>query len=184
MNIFYIDLNSCDNNKVNEIYSLYNDGKVYTNELKKMQHYVGLYLVDFVAKNYFDIENTEIFYKEGKPYFKNNDLKFSISHSRNIVMVAFCDDEIGLDVEYNLEDRDFAKIIKRYNVEISDFDKKSLAEKRKIFYDFWTKNEAKIKLGKVFDEFFYTTSYLLKDFTITLATLNAVNVEKLIDINL
>ena len=64
MNIFYIDLNTCDKNKVNEICNLYDDGKSYSNELKKAQHYVGLYLVDFVAKKYFDIKNPEIIHIE------------------------------------------------------------------------------------------------------------------------
>lgn len=184
MNIFYIDLNTCDKNKVNEICCFYDDGKSYSNELKKAQHYVGLYLVDFVAKKYFDIKNPEIIYKNRKPYFKNSDLKFSISHSKNIVMVTFSENEIGLDVEYNLENRDFTKLIKRYSGEFSNFQVTSPEEQRKIFYDFWTKHEAKIKLGETFSEIYYATNYRIKDFTISIASTNSINIEKLIDINL
>lgn len=184
MNIFYIDLNTCDKNKVNEICNLYDDGKSYSNELKKAQHYVGLYLVDFVAKKYFDIKNPEIIYKNQKPYLKNSDLKFSISHSRNIVMVAFFENEIGLDIEYNLENRDFAKLIKRCGELISNFQETPFEEQRKIFYDFWTKYEAKIKLGGTVQRVFYATNYSLEGFTVSVASSNSVSIEKLIDINL
>ena len=40
--------------------------------------------------------------KDGKPYFKNNELYFNYSHSKNYLAVAISDVEIGIDIE---EDR-------------------------------------------------------------------------------
>ena len=72
-----------------------------------------------------------------KPYFKNSNLQFSISHSENIVLVAFDNNPVGADIEI-MKDRNFKDIFARYNI-------KENATKE-LFYTFWTEFEAKLKL--------------------------------------
>ena len=35
----------------------------------------------------------------GKPYFENMSLKFSLSYSENILGIAICNSEVGIDIE-------------------------------------------------------------------------------------
>ena len=79
-----------------------------------------------------------------KPYFDNNDVKFNISHSGNIVVCALTKvDEIGIDIEeihtINIEgfksqmtDNEWQRIISSEN-QLTDF------------FRFWTQKEAVIK---------------------------------------
>ena len=47
------------------------------------------------------VTNAEIVYNEhGKPYLKNNELYFNISHDKNITALVTSDKEIGVDIEY------------------------------------------------------------------------------------
>ncbi len=47
------------------------------------------------------IPNTNIIYNEhGKPYLKNNELYFNISHDKNMTVLVTSDKEIGVDLEY------------------------------------------------------------------------------------
>ena len=48
---------------------------------------------------YYKVKDFRVFYtKNGKPYL-NNDIYISISHSDNLVVVAFSKEEIGIDLE-------------------------------------------------------------------------------------
>ena len=45
--------------------------------------------------------NIEIVYNEhGKPYLKNNELYFNLSHDRNMTVLVTSNKEIGVDLEY------------------------------------------------------------------------------------
>ena len=47
------------------------------------------------------IPNTNIIYNEhGKPYLKNNELYFNVSHDKNMTVLVTSDKEIGVDLEY------------------------------------------------------------------------------------
>lgn len=47
------------------------------------------------------VTNAEIVYNEhGKPYLKNNELYFNISHDKNITALVTSDKEIGVDLQY------------------------------------------------------------------------------------
>jgi len=184
MNIFYINLATFNKEIIENFARTYNDGRNFTNELKKLQHYAGIYLVDYVAKNYFNVSDTTIFYKNSKPFFKNSELNFNISHSRNIVLAVFAIDDIGVDVEYNKEKRNFSAILNRYDEKIDNFTSLSEQEQCKEFYEFWTKHEAKIKLDcSSNNEVFYSTIDIENDYTLSIATLKTALIEKLIDIN-
>lgn len=103
---------------------------------KKLQSALGRHLTKEVARIFYNIEDTEIIVENNKPKFKNADLCFNISHSNNIVAVAFDNIPLGLDVEH-MKDRNFKMLLERYNIDSND---------KNLFYQFWTEYEASIKI--------------------------------------
>ena len=108
-------------------------------EFKSVKHAkefaLGRYIVQQIAQKQFNITD-EIILDNKKPVFKNNkNLHFSITHSNNIVAVAFDDVPVGIDIEQIIE-RKYEKIAKRYGKKFDNI---------KDFYTWWTTYEAKIK---------------------------------------
>lgn len=122
MKIFYIELK--------------NTSKLKRVEKRKLQSQLGRHLAKQVAEVFYNVENTEIIVENEKPKFKNSDLCFNISHSENIIAVAFDKEQLGLDVEY-IKERDFKSLFARFNINSNNKD---------LFYQFWTEYEAKIKI--------------------------------------
>lgn len=140
MEIFYID-----KSEFLQHFSLlelekYSDGRKYKSQEKYLEHLCGLYLVKNIAMKIYNIKNTDIEIISDKPFFKSRELYFSVSHSKNIVAVAFSKYDIGLDVEF-IKKRDFKSIMNHYNFEIEN-------PSAREFYKFWTLHEAEIKLGQ------------------------------------
>lgn len=148
MEIYYLKkeefLNSIDINSLKK----FSDNREFSSEEKYLEHLCGLFLTKFIAKQVYNIKNTEIELKNKKPYFKNNEIYFSVSHSKNIVLVGFNNANIGVDTEY-MYPRNYQKIMDRYNKNIVNPTKKD-------FYRFWTIHEAEIKLGKHLKAMFST----------------------------
>ena len=65
-------------------------------------------------------------------------MNFSISHSENIILVAFDENPIGADIEV-MKERNFKELFARYNYKGEKISKE-------LFYKFWTEYEAGIKL--------------------------------------
>ena len=105
-------------------------------EHKKLQSAIGRFIVKFVAHNYYGVENTEIVVENKKPKFKFSNLNFNISHSENMVVCAFDEFPLGIDVEY-MRERNFQGISDYLKIEYQD---------KKRFYQYWTQYEAQIKL--------------------------------------
>ena len=139
MKIFYIEKDKFLQNIDIETLEQFSDGRVYKSQEKYIEHLCGLYLVKNVAKNFYNIENPEIEIKNSKPFLKNCNLFFSISHSENIVAAAFHNKNIGFDIE-KIKQRNYEEILERYDIKK---DNPSLED----FYKFWTLHEAQIKLG-------------------------------------
>lgn len=135
MQIFYINT---DEYKVDKKVLEKFKTRRFLSKTKEHQHLMGRYLLEKIAKEVFKIEKTEIEIVNKKPKFKNSDLQFSISHSKNIVLIAFDKNLIGADVE-EMKERDFKEIFERYNYKGQDISKET-------FYKFWTEYEAEIKL--------------------------------------
>lgn len=80
--------------------------------------------------------------KNSKPYFKDYpDIRFSISHSADLVVLAMSESEVGVDIE-KIKPRDYQGIVDRHfsegeNAEVSDLNG---------FLKVWTKKEAFLKL--------------------------------------
>ncbi len=104
------------------------------------EHNAGLYIVEYAAKKYFHIENSEIEVINNKPEFKFADVHFSISHSHNIAAVCFDFNDVGFDIEI-IKNRDWLNIAERMNFKLKE---NSIEE----FYKCWTKYEAEFKLQK------------------------------------
>lgn len=139
MEIYYLKKDEFLKSINREELEKFSDGRKYASEEKYLEHLCGLYLTKYVAKHYYDVKNPEIEYQNGKPFFKSREICFSISHSNNIVLAAFNNRNIGVDVEF-MRPRDYQKIMKRYDCMDENITKEG-------FYRFWTLHEAEIKLG-------------------------------------
>lgn len=136
MKIFYINT---DKYNVDEnILEMFLTGRKFSSAEKKKQHCLGRFIIDKVAREVFNIENSTLEIVNNKPRFKYSTVHFSISHSKNIVLVAFDKNPVGVDVEF-MKERNFNEIFARYNYRKENISKE-------LFYKFWTEYEAAIKL--------------------------------------
>ena len=92
--------------------------------------------------DYLHLENKEIFIsKYGKPYFKNSNIYFNYSHSKNYIACAVSDYEVGIDIEQT--NRIINNLISQKYLD-NEINNKKKIEK-------WVKKEAYSKLkGKGF----------------------------------
>lgn len=83
-----------------------------------------------------DIDDEIIYNENGKPYFKNSKIYFSISHSSEYVACIVSDNEIGIDIQKIRRIPDNLNIVfNEDELELSSFELLKL----------WTKKEAIIK---------------------------------------
>lgn len=136
MKIFYVDSAKYEIEK-NILKSFLKDRK-FTSVEKETQHCYGRFLLKKIAKEIFKIENTELEIVNKKPRFKFSNINFSISHSENIILIAFDENPIGIDIEF-MKERNFKELFARYNYKGKNISKE-------LFYKFWTEYEAGIKL--------------------------------------
>lgn len=152
MEIFYLKkqeiLNHIDKKSLESFW----DGRDFLCEDRYFEHVLGLFLTKFVAKHIYGVKNLNIELRGKKPYFMTGGINFSISHSNDIVLVAFNNAEIGADVEFMCQ-RNYRGIMKRYGENNEN-------PSRLDFYKFWTLHEAEIKLHKEVRSLFST---LLED---------------------
>lgn len=140
MDIFYLKKSEFLENIDYKTLKTFSDNREFKSKEKEEEHLLGLFLTKFIAKHIYDIENTEIEIINKKPVFKNAKLYFSISHSKDIVLVVFNNSNIGADIEYMENGKNFKLIMNRYGIKTSN-------PTAKEFYRFWTGREAEIKLG-------------------------------------
>ena len=140
MDIFYLNksefLKSIDRASL----EYYSDGREYSSEEKYLEHLLGLFLVKFIAKYVYQIKNIEIERVDKKPFLKSGELFFSISHSKDVVAVAFDNGNVGLDIEFIQDRSNFEAIMERFGKKV---DNPTLED----FYKFWTLYEAEYKLA-------------------------------------
>ena len=111
--------------------------KELKNKEKEKEHCFAYLMLDRILKEVYKIQNREVEFVNKKPYLKTRELFFSISHSKEYLVLCFSKSECGIDIE-KITQRDFLSISKRMN-----FSSKTLEE----FYCDWTKYEAEYKLG-------------------------------------
>lgn len=114
----------------------YTEGIEFKSFKRFIQYSIGRFLVKSAGERDYNILDSAIVIKNGKPEFKYSDIKFSITHCEKYIAAAFDQYECGLDIE---------KIKKRNLTEISQYYKKEFKSLEE-FYRFWTEYEAEIKL--------------------------------------
>ena len=183
MKVFILDLDNFDSKTLEKLIKEDINVFKYKAELKRNQHIAGRFLLKFAAEKFYGITDTSITYDAKKPIFKNSPLHFSISHSRNMIAVVIAQKPVGIDIEYNLADRDFVSILERCDIAFeSNIEKMNVDLQKKMFYESWTKYEAKIKLNAKTDVF-YSTVYPVKHFTLSVAYKEPFFIEELINCN-
>ena len=138
MKIYYINTDTFLKNINTESLYYFSKDEKFKSEKRRVEFSLDRFLVFFVAKYIYSKIYPEILIKHNKPYFKDLKPHFSISHSKNIVLVCFDDFENGIDIEY-IKDRNFKKLFEYYNIT-------SVPVSKLNFYRFWTEYEAKVKL--------------------------------------
>ncbi|MBQ8980828.1 MAG: 4'-phosphopantetheinyl transferase superfamily protein [Eubacterium sp.] len=87
----------------------------------------------------------------GKPYIENCAVRFNLSHSGSIAMIAISDTEVGCDVQKTEEAP--LKVAQRYFCESEQNLINESNDKAKMFFRLWTLKESYIKmLGKGLSE--------------------------------
>lgn len=144
----------CDKSKIDSILmhiSAYRKEKYDNakNDEVKLQILTVSFLIDEYLKT-FDLREENMLYGftgNGKPYFKNEgNIKFSITHSKELVGVAFSDREVGFDVQVVKSIGDAI-----YNRALSEKEKEDVLsrkndkEKLNQFFKYWVMKEAILK---------------------------------------
>lgn len=69
--------------------------KDYHKDIKSLEY------VSKILQKYYHLDNLEFTYNQyHKPYLSNNEYYFSISHTKNILVIIIDKDEVGIDIEY------------------------------------------------------------------------------------
>ncbi len=138
-------------------------------EMRNVHHLTGRKLVEYAAKNIYKIDNPELQIINNKPFFKYSKKQFSISHSKNIVLVCFSDFPVGADVEY-IAQRDYSAVAKRMKFHLTE-------NTSDEFYRCWTLYEAEFKIG---GDYSYSKSFKLEENYM----LSVVSADKFDEVNL
>lgn len=106
---------------------------------------VGRILLKHGLNQYFNIKDFEIGCTSNhKPFLKNKEAHFNISHAGNLVVCGISKFPIGIDVEYMdpiINCNDF-----KSQMTPNEFNKINLSENRvRSFFTYWTEKEAVIK---------------------------------------
>jgi 4'-phosphopantetheinyl transferase len=84
--------------------------------------------------------------ENGKPFLENKNVHFNLSHSGNWVVIAYSNEEVGIDAEvirpvnYRIAERFFSP------KEVRKLNSKDGKEKLDYFFDLWTLKESFLKL--------------------------------------
>jgi 4'-phosphopantetheinyl transferase len=111
-------------------------------ELSKIQNIIAyLLLSKILIDDGISLENLEFAYGDnGKPCFNDCNIKFNISHSKNVIAVAIAATEVGIDVEH-VKAVDKRLINRVYSQKEQDFYHCKLAD-QDTFYKIWTIKES------------------------------------------
>ena len=104
----------------------------FKNEKDQVRSLLSSYLINLLSKE--EILTNEM----GKPYYKNGPF-FNVSHSGKYVVMAIADQEVGVDIEENVE-KDMSMLVKIFN----EAESKMLKEHADFYY-LWCAKESLIK---------------------------------------
>ncbi len=102
--------------------------------------------------------------QNGKPFVENA-INFNVTHSQDLVLFAFYQDEVGIDLQYQKALSDVHEISLRFFASCEANEILHAKEKEKIdkFYNIWVKKEAytKVRGSNLFKELKYFKSHNL-----------------------
>ena len=94
-------------------------------------------------KNYH-IDKYELIYNEyGKPFLKDRDLFFNISHTKNTIVIAISDKEVGIDLQVKSYR---PRVIDKYFTPSEQTLVDNSLDKADTFTKVWVKKEAYVKM--------------------------------------
>lgn len=165
MKIIYANIEQFKKKYNKDILNQYADREFKT-EKRFFEYTIGRYLVKKTAAEFFNTENPEIITdKKGKPFFKNSNLHFSISHSKEIIIACIDSEPCGIDIEY-IKPRDLAKLSNYFKQDFQTLDD---------FYKFWTLKEATYKLNdKVKNTY---SDKFLENYYLTITSASDIKIE-------
>lgn len=133
MNIFFIRIDNFLKNVDNSLIT-----KEFKSQKRCVEYSAARFLINYTAKNFYNIKDTKIVVNNKKPQFEIPSLQFSISHSKNIAAAAFDEFDIGFDIE-EMKTRDIQRLSEYFKRDFED---------EKDFYRYWTAYEAEYKSKK------------------------------------
>ncbi|AZA54602.1 4'-phosphopantetheinyl transferase family protein [Chryseobacterium sp. G0201] len=106
---------------------------------------LGRVLLNYGLSNYYYINETNIHLStDNKPFLKEQNIHFNISHSNNLVVCAIGDFPIGIDVEFLDEKIDYLDFQSQMTI-VEFYEIHHSRDKTKSLFTYWTKKEAVIK---------------------------------------
>ena len=138
MQIYFINSDTFLKNADSGFLDEYLEGREFKCEKRRIEFGLGRFLLKYVLKTQYGIKNPQIILKNKKPSLENDEIQFSLSHTRNIVLAAFDEIPVGADIEV-MKERNFDMIYRFWKKTSKSVDKTE-------FYREWTQYEAKIKL--------------------------------------
>ena len=104
-------------------------------------------LLNELVSEHFNLPNCLCSFKKeanGKPYFLDLPLHFNISHSKDLIGIAFSEDSpVGIDIQVHKKFNPL--IVDRVFSPEEHVAMKQLPDKEQFFFDTWTKKEAVVK---------------------------------------
>ena len=131
-----IDLN------VLKIYKMKKINKYYSYK-DILRSFVGEMLLIKGLNDFYNIDYNDVnivLNDFGKPYIENNNIYYNISHSNDYVIVAFSNNEIGVDIQYIYGDLNTKKIF------CNDDEIKYIGNDINKLFDVYTFKESYIKM--------------------------------------
>jgi len=151
--LFSLDLNTCSYEKYEQIIS--NDERVRAdkfvfkkdkNKFIKSRGYLRM-----LIGNYLEKDPALIKFKYspiGKPYLKDSELRFNLSHSHNKTIIAFAQKtDLGVDLEYIRDIKNIEQLAEQYfsKEECQEINNLEKDLRENLFFKYWTYKEAYLK---------------------------------------
>lgn len=131
---FYKKLSKSQKNRINK--------KI--NENDKKRSLLGLILLEELLKK--DLTNIIIKYsKNGKPYLKDNNIYFNISHKKDYVVTIISNKRIGIDIEYIDKNKINSSILKYFSTETEE---KNINNKE-LYFTLFSLKESYLKMKDI-----------------------------------
>jgi 4'-phosphopantetheinyl transferase len=105
-------------------------------ENRRDEFIIGHGLLKSLLASKYNITSPLKYNEHGKPFVEG--AHFNITHTKGLVLLAFGDCEIGIDVENLARQKDWQKIVDRY---FHPMEQKFITD-QDLFYQLWTKKRA------------------------------------------